>query len=303
MSSFPTATALSVLTADAISGTNIVDYPDKRAVAQIEGVGIGLRAAHIDQVLINSPAVAWFEILAENHMASGGLIPMQLGAIRERYPITLHCVGMSLAGTSPLQLDYLANIKRMMQLYQPVYVSDHISFCHHWQGYYHDLLPFPYSEESLLNMIARVNQTQDFLGTRLLLENATRYVEFQASSLSEIEFISALLDETDCGLLLDLNNLYVNAVNHGSNPFDYLSAVPWSRVNEIHLAGFSRRGDILIDSHNDKVDKAVWDLYRHAMQQAAVPTLIEWDSQLPELSVLLDQASQASRIMQQATLT
>ncbi len=266
-------------------------------MAELQGIGIGLRAAHMDQILIKRPAIPWFEVLAENHSARGGLVPRQLGAIAQLYPITLHCVGMSLGGTTPLDMDYLQNIKWMMTQYQPVYISDHISFCHQQGQYFHDLLPFPYSEESLLNMITRVNQVQDFLGRSILVENATSYIQFADSSLSEIDFIRSLLHETGCGLLLDINNLYVNAINHRSDPLDYLHNVPWSQVREIHLAGFAQRGDALLDTHNNTVDDAVWELYRYAVQQTVVPTLIEWDSQLPKLEVLLDQASLATQIL------
>ena len=263
----------------------------------LTGTGLGLRSAHIDQVLSQQPPVPWFEILADNHTASGGLIPRQLAAVRADYPITFHCVGMSLGGTDPLDYDYLRTIKCLIQTFEPVQVSDHLCFSSHASHQYHDLLPLPYTEEALRHVSERVLRVQDFLGIRLLVENVSSYLSFRHSTLSEPEFLAAMTEEANCDLLFDVNNAYVNEVNHGDPARDFLRHLPLERISEIHLAGYEDKGDYLIDAHNNRVANPVWALFSDVIRQLPdVPVLIEWDNDIPALDILLDEAAQAERI-------
>jgi len=265
--------------------------------ATLAGTGLGLRSAHIARVLSERPPVPWFEILADNHTAPGGLIPRQLAAVRADYPISLHCVGMSLGGTEPLDMAYLRSIKRLIQAYEPVQVSDHLCFSNHASHQYHDLLPLPYTEEALLHVVARIQRVQDFLGRRVLVENVSSYLTYRHSTLGEAEFLAALSETADCDLLFDVNNAYVNEINHGAPAGAFIQQLPLERIREIHLAGYEDKGDYLIDAHNNRVSDPVWALYADVVQQLPdVPVLIEWDNDLPALEILLDEAARAERI-------
>ena len=272
-------------------------YPDRA----LSGTGLGLRSDHIDRVLVEHPPVPWFEILADNHTAPGGLTPRQLAAVRSHYPITLHCVGMSLGGTDPLDLDYLHQIKQLIDSYQPMLVSDHLCFSSHASHHYHDLLPLPFTEETLQHVSERIRQVQDILGRRIVVENVSSYLTYRESVLSEYEFLAALTEQTDCMLLLDLNNAYVNEVNHDIPTSLLFEQLPLERVAEVHLAGFEDKGDYLIDAHNHRVDDAVWSLLDRLLRKLPeVPVLIEWDNDIPSLEVLLDEAARAERIRSRA---
>jgi uncharacterized protein (UPF0276 family) len=265
--------------------------------AALAGTGLGLRSAHITQVLSEHPPVPWFEILADNHTAPGGLIPRQLAAVCADYPITLHCVGMSLGGTEPLDIAYLRTIKHMIEVYEPVQVSDHLCFSNHASHQYHDLLPLPYTEEALLHVAERIRRVQDFLGQRLLVENVSSYLTYRHSTLGEAEFLATLSETADCNLLFDVNNAYVNEINNSASAGEFLQHLPLERIREIHLAGYEDKGDYLIDAHNNRVSDPVWALYADVVQQLPdVPVLIEWDNDLPALEVLLDEAARAERI-------
>lgn len=267
------------------------------AAQPLAGVGVGLRSPHIEQVLKLLPPVPWFEILADNYTAPGGLIPRQLEAVRSSYPITLHCVGMSPGGTDPLDMAYLAGIKRLMRDYEPAWVSDHLCFSSHREREYHDLLPLPYTEEALQHVSKRIRQIQDYLGERILIENVSTYLEYKHTTLTEAEFIAALVEKADCDLLFDVNNAYVNQVNHGAPVGDFLNALPLERVREIHLAGYEDKGDYLIDAHNNRVAPPVWSCYVETMRRMpGVPTLIEWDNDIPAFEVLLEEARHAEQI-------
>lgn len=271
------------------------------ASSSIRGAGIGLRSVHIDEILQTKPCVPWLEILADNHLAQGGLVPAQLAAVREQYPVTFHCVGMSLAGTDPLDVAYLNSLKAMAIDIEPAWISDHICFTRFGEYHSHDLLPIPYTQETLKHVSERIYQAQDVLGERILIENVSSYLEFEQSDLSEAQFIAELLNMTDCRLLLDLNNVYVNAQNHIFDSMDYLDALPLDLVQEIHLAGFEDKGNYLLDAHNNKVSDPVWALYEHIIKKIPnVATLIEWDNDLPDLSVLLAEAQKAELIRQRA---
>ena len=270
---------------------------EHRAAQPVAGVGVGLRSPHIEQVLKDLPPVPWFEILADNHTAPGGLIPRQLEAVRSHYPVTLHCVGMSLGGTDPLDMDYLAGIKRLVRDYEPAWVSDHLCFSSHHDREYHDLLPLPYTEEALQHASERIRQVQDYLGERILVENVSSYLEYRHSTLSEPEFIAALAENADCDLLFDVNNAYVNQVNHGSPAGAFLDILPLERIREIHLAGYEDKGGYLIDAHNSKVTAQVWTCYAETMRcMPDIPTLIEWDNDIPAFEVLLEEARHAEQV-------
>ena len=273
------------------------------AINEIAGVGLGLRSQHIDEVLLTQPDVPWFELLTDNHMVPGGLIPIQLEAIRGNYPITFHCVGMSLGGTDPLNMEYLRGVKTLIERYQPSLVSDHLCFSQHAQHNYHDLLPLPYNEETLEHFSERITQIQDILGTRILVENVSSYLTYQSSTISEAEFIAELLSRTDCDLLLDINNVYVNAVNHGFSASDYLQKIPMQRVREIHLAGYEDRDTYLLDAHNNRVSAPVWELYEQVISEYQnIPTLIEWDNDIPPFAVLREEADVASALKERHRL-
>lgn len=264
----------------------------------IRGAGFGLRTPHIHQILTEQPDIAWLEILADNHLASGGLVSAHLHAIRELYPVTMHCVSMSLGSTDPLDWDYLSQIKRVADDFDISWISDHICFTSAGNHHAHDLLPLPYTEEALNNLVERVQQVQDFLGRRLLMENATSYVQFEHSTLSEAEFINALTEQADCDLLFDVNNIYVNQQNHGGDAATLITQLPLDRIKEIHLAGFEDCGDFLLDAHNDKVSDPVWQLYQQLQTlKPGIATQIEWDNKLPDLATLMGEAQKAQTIM------
>jgi len=257
-------------------------------------VGLGLRSAHIDQVLLEKPDVTWFEVLMDNHTARGGLIPAQLAAVRKDYPITLHCVGMSIAGTDPIDIDYLARLKWMINEYQPVRVSDHLCFTKYGKHQFNDLLPIPFTGESLRHVCGRIKKAQDYLGMRVMIENVSSYLQFEASEMSEAEFLAEMVADTGCGILLDINNAYVNEFNHGIDAKKFIDALPIACVGEIHLAGYEDKTEYLIDAHNNRVSDSVWELFDYYLQYAkGAPVLIEWDNDIPELEALIDEAEKA----------
>jgi len=257
-------------------------------------VGLGLRTAHIDQILREQPDIAWFELLLDNHTARGGLIPRQLAAVRDLYPLSLHCVSMSLGGVDPLDMDYLSTVKRMIRNYRPFQVSDHLCFTSHDGQYFNDLLPIPFTRDSLLHVSERISVVQDILDTRLLVENVSSYLQFEASEITEAEFINELAARTGCGILLDINNAYVNEFNHGCSARAFLDTISMTHVGEVHLAGFEDKIDYLIDAHNNRVSEPVWSLFEYYCQRSTgAPVLIEWDNDIPGLDVLLAEAAKA----------
>lgn len=265
----------------------------------IAGTGIGLRAAHVDEILTTLPDVPWFELLADNHMVNGGLIKAQLEAICEHYPVTLHSVGLSLGSVDALNLPYLRRLKQMAQQYPVAWLSEHLCFTSCDGVYVHDLLPIPYTEESLSHVVERIRQVQDILGQRILIENVSSYLQYAVSDIEEVEFISAVSEQADCNLLIDVNNIYVNHINLGTDPVDYINALPLERIKEVHLAGYEQKEKYLLDAHNNKVSREVWELYTLLMaRRSSIPTLIEWDNDIPAFSVLRSEARKAERIRQ-----
>lgn len=267
-------------------------------IATPRGAGIGLRSQHIHEVILSKPEVPWFEILADNHMAAGGPLPKQLAAVRSSYPITFHCVGMSIAGTDELNWEYLENINRLAHQFEPAWISDHLCFTCFGGHQYHDLLPFPYSEEALDHVSERVMKIQEALDRVLVVENVSSYLLFRQSTMSEGEFLNVLSKRTGCELLVDVNNAYVNQVNHGIDAKEFFSSLPTDSIREIHLAGFEDKGGYLIDAHNNCITEEVLKLYQYLIDICGeTPTLIEWDNDIPAFEVLMEEAGRASHIM------
>jgi len=258
-------------------------------------VGIGLRAPHYLDLLEQQPDVAFVEVHSENYFGDGGAPLHYLERAREQYPVSLHGVGLSLGSSDPLNRVYLARLKRLIDRIEPVLVSDHLSWCSVDGVYFNDLLPLPYTGDTLDHFCARVGEAQDLLGRELLIENPSSYLQFSSSSMPEWEFLSEVTRRSGCGLLLDVNNLHVSCMNHGFDAQRYLAALPVPAVREIHLAGHSVRheagGEILIDTHGSPVSEPVWRLYRDALARfGARPSLVEWDNDLPALETLVNEA-------------
>jgi uncharacterized protein (UPF0276 family) len=261
------------------------------------GFGLGLRKDHYETILSERPRVDWFEALTENYLVPGGKPLHYLERIREHYPLVLHGVSLSIGGSDPLDRDYLAQLKALAQRIEPVWISDHLC----WTGLHginaHDLLPLPYTEEAVEHVARRVQQVQDYLGRRILLENVSSYLGYRASEMSEWEFLSAVAEQADCLILLDINNIHVSAVNHGFDPEEYLNGVPPARVQQHHLAGHTDYGDYAIDTHDAPVIDPVWDLYAKAVRRfGAVSCMIERDDNIPPLAELLDELDHARGI-------
>lgn len=266
--------------------------------------GIGLRAEHYDTLLETLPAVGWLEVHSENYFGAGGKPLDYLERIRAHYPLSLHGVGLSIGSTDPLNHWHLTQLKRLIQRFEPALVSEHLSWGSIGGRYLNDLLPLPYTEEALYHLTARVARVQDILGRQILIENISSYLQYTHSTIPEWEFLAELAERAGCGVLLDVNNIYVSARNHGFDPDAYLRAIPHRVVQEIHLAGFTvnrfEGSEILIDTHNQPVYPDVWALYRRAVQRFGPrPTLIEWDTDLPELAVLIGEAQQADAILEE----
>lgn len=266
------------------------------------GVGIGLRTVHFADILSGRPAVDWFEVLSENFMQTGGRPLYVLDQVVERYPVALHGVSLSIGSTDPLDREYLRQLKDLARRARAAWVSDHLC----WTGVMgrntHDLLPMPYTEEALRHVAARVREVSGVLERPLVLENPSSYVEFADSTMSEWEFLSRLAEEADCGLLLDVNNVYVSAFNHGFDPATYVDAIPADRVVQYHLAGHTHRGTHIIDTHSDHAVPAVWDLYARSCRRTGdVATLYEWDENVPALDVVVAEADKARAFRSQST--
>jgi hypothetical protein len=265
--------------------------------------GIGLRAIHHDDIIAGHANVGWLEAHSENYFARGGAQSRVLAQVRSHYPLSLHGVGLSLGSTDPLDRVHLGELGRLVHELQPLFVSEHLSWGSVDGRFTNDLLPLPYTEEALRHMISRVHQVQDFLGRQILIENVSSYLTFTHSTLAEWDFLAALAHEADCALLLDVNNVYVSALNHGFDPDTYLSRIPRPLVREMHLAGHSIRRighrDIRVDTHDAPVCDEVWALYAAAVERfGLVPTLIEWDANIPALDVLVDEAHKADRVLE-----
>lgn len=261
------------------------------------GFGLGLRPDHYEAVLEGGHRIDWFEVATENYLVPGGKPLHYLERVRKRYPLVMHGVSLSIGSTAPLDLDYLRSVRALAQRIEPEGISDHLC----WTGVagvnLHDLLPLPFTEEALAHVAGRMRQVQDLLGRRVLLENVSSYVGFHAADMTEWEFVAAVSEAADCLLLLDVNNVYVNSVNHGFDAAAYLRALPVERVRQLHLAGHSRQGRWLVDTHDGPVDDAVWQLYEIAIARFPhAATMIERDDRIPPLTDLIEELDRARRL-------
>jgi len=265
--------------------------------------GVGLKAEHYRTIIDASPDVGFFEVHAENYMGAGGPPHRYLSAIRERYPLSLHGVGLSIGADRPLDKDHIGRLRRLIQRYRPGLFSEHLAWSSHDVGFLNDLLPVPYTAETLNRVVEHIDQVQTALGCQMLLENPSTYIAFAESTYAETDFIAEVARRTGCGLLLDVNNVFVASTNQQWDPVAYIQGYPLARVREIHLAGNAREVDeaarpLLIDTHDRPVEAAVWDLFALAVRLTGpVPTLIEWDTQVPAWSMLAREAERAETIM------
>jgi uncharacterized protein (UPF0276 family) len=265
------------------------------------GIGVGLRSVHYQHILDHQPDVAWFEIISDNYMQTAGRPMHLLEQIAERYPIVMHGVSLSIGSTDPLNMDYVKELRALRDRTKSRWVSDHLC----WTGVAgrnsHDLLPMPYTEEALAHTAERIKRVQDVLGAPLILENPSTYVEFAASTFTEWEFLSALCEMTDCGLLLDVNNIYVSSRNHGFLPRTYLDGIPWDRVVQFHIAGHTDNGTHCVDTHIGPVPDPVWSILRQAHQRCdGASVLLEWDADIPAFPIVHKDALRARRFIASA---
>jgi len=265
------------------------------------GHGVGLRRDHFDRILSAPTGVDWFEAISENFMVPGGRPLDILRRVRRDYPVVLHGVSLSIGSTDPLDADYLSRLQTLIRAIEPAWVTDHLC----WTGVSgvnsHDLLPMPYTEEALAHVVRRVQQVQERLGRRIGLENPSSYLTWTASTITEWDFLAAVAERADCGIMLDVNNVFVSARNHGFDPAVYVDAIPKDRVWQFHLAGHSDHGTHLLDTHDHPVREEVWDLYRRAVRRfGTVPTLIEWDGNIPAWDRLEAESRRAREVMRDA---
>lgn len=266
--------------------------------------GIGLRAPHYREVLAQRPKVAWFEVHSENFFGAGGAALRALDKIRQDYPLSLHGVSLSLGSADPLSIGHLHHLQRVVACYEPALVSEHLCWVSTGGRYLHDLLPMPYTEAMLKHVVPRIQAVQESLGRPILIENVSAYLRFADEEMPEWVFLAEVARRSGCGILLDINNLYVNSVNLGVDPGEYLRNLPVESIQEIHLAGYSvqhvRDREILVDTHNLPVWPAVWQLYERALRRFGrpLPTLIEWDADIPPLAELLAEAQKAQTLLE-----
>lgn len=265
------------------------------------GFGLGLRIDHYQTVLDTRPAVDWFEVITENYLVPGGKPLHFLHRIREHYPMVMHGVSLSIGSTDPLNQDYLRQVKQLAADIEPAWISDHLCWTQVGGTNTHDLMPLPYTEEALDHVVQRVRQVQDILGRRLLLENVSSYVTYTDSRMSEWQFLAEIAARADCLILLDINNIYVSAYNHGFDPLEYLNGIPTDRVQQFHLAGHSNLGGYIIDTHDHPVIDPVWELYRKAVQRFGdVSAMIERDDFIPPIEELFAELQFARRVAGEA---
>lgn len=267
--------------------------------------GLGFKPEHYRDIMASPRAVGFFEVHAENYMGDGGAPHAMLTALRADHALSIHGVGLSIGGAGGLNYDHLARLRKLIDRYQPESFSEHLAWSSHGAAWLSDLLPLPYTQETLTTISAHINQVQDRLGCRMLLENPATYVTFDSSTYSETDFLKELVRRTGCGLLLDINNVFVSATNHRFDASAYLADFPLAAVGEIHLAGHDEEqlpsGPLLIDSHGTAVAGPVWALYKDVLDQTGpLPTLIEWDNDVPDFAALLDEAMQADALLKKA---
>ncbi len=276
--------------------SRVHDLPDR--------AGVGLKAEHYNTILATKPDVGFFEVHAENYMGAGGPPHRYLSAVRHLYPLSLHGVGLSIGADRPIDTEHLGRLKELLVRYAPGLFSEHLAWSSHDVGFLNDLLPLPYTAVTLARVAEHIDRVQETLGRQMLLENPSTYISFIDSTYFETDFIAEVVRRTGCGLLLDVNNVYVSSINHRWDPFRYIDAYPLAAVQEIHLAGHAPDVDeksrpLLIDTHDRPVDDTVWDLFFHATRATGpVPTVIEWDADVPDWPRLKQEAERADTIMQ-----
>ena len=264
--------------------------------------GIGLRAPHYAEVLARRPALDFLEVHSENFFAAGGAAPAWLARFREAYALSLHGVGLSLGSTDPLDEAHLAKLAGLVRRFEPLFVSEHLSWSSAGGRHANDLLPLPYTREALDHVVARVGRVQEALGREILVENVSSYLAFPGAEMTESQFVAEAARRSGCRVLLDVNNIHVNAANHGGDANAFVDAIPAALVGEIHVAGHEARGDLLVDTHGARVCDEVWALYARAIERCGPrPTLVEWDTDIPALDVLLEEAATADAIARRAT--
>ena len=268
--------------------------------------GAGLKGEHVSQILETEADVGFFEVHAENYMGGGGMPHAQLRAIRENYPISLHGVGMSIGSSGPISSDHLARFKRLVEMYEPAMVSEHLAWSTHTDVFYNDLLPLPYTDETLARVVEHVSEMQDAIGRQILIENPSTYVTFAESTWAEVDFMAEIAKRSGCGLLFDVNNVYISSTNHKTSPENYIDSYPLHLVQEIHLAGHTPEVDddgetLLIDTHDREVCPDVWDLFDRTLARSGpLPSLIEWDADVPTWPVLAQEVAKTERHLARA---
>ncbi|MCB0348950.1 MAG: DUF692 domain-containing protein [Bdellovibrionales bacterium] len=271
------------------------------------GFGLGLRNKHFKEILATTPKVDWFEAITENYLGlsdtSASDSIEELLKIRQNYPICLHGVSLSIGSADALNANYLKKWKSLIDIIEPEWVSDHLC----WTGVLtknsHDLLPLPYTKEAIANTVTKIKQVQDFLGRRILMENVSSYVEASFSEMNEAEFLAEVCNQADCGILLDLNNIFVSSYNHGFDPETYLDKIPWQRVGQVHLAGPTDKGSHMIDTHDQPVREETWKLYQSMLRRyKPITTMIEWDDKIPPLTELIGHLDVARRFVNQGVV-
>jgi uncharacterized protein (UPF0276 family) len=273
-----------------------IDMPRHCSTPLPKAAGVGLRAPHVKRVLEEAPDVSWFEVHSENYFFSGGPALATLEAVRQRYPLSLHGVGMSLGGADAIDRAHLRRLKHLVDRFEPGAVSEHLCWSAVGGRWLNDLLPLPYTREALDRVCAHVDEVQTVLGRTILVENVSSYLRLLPEEMPEWTFVAEVARRTGCGLILDVNNVYVSACNHGYSAWDFLAGIPLGTVKEIHLAGYEEVDGLLIDTHSRPVFPVVWSLYADALARfGVVPTLIEWDQDIPELEVLLAEARTAQQ--------
>ncbi|MBF6568107.1 MAG: DUF692 domain-containing protein [Candidatus Binataceae bacterium] len=264
------------------------------------GFGVGLRPPHYSRIVDGVDAaggrapVDWFEVISENFMVDGGRPLQVLEAVRRDFPIVMHGVSLSIGSVDPLDRHYLSRLKQLASRFDPAWISDHLCWTGIDRRNLHDLMPIPYTEEALDHVVTRIREVQEILGRRIAIENISSYMTYRASAIPEWEFLSAIAGQADCGILLDLNNIYVTAYNQGFDPVRYIDSLPVERVRQFHLAGYSDHDGYLLDTHDHQISAPVWNLYDHAVRRfGRISTLIEWDDRIPEFELLAAVADKA----------
>jgi len=273
-------------------------------VFQQKHVGVGLRDNHFSYIEQYQPDIPWFEVLTDNYLNLSERSLFQLEKICSHYPVAFHGVGMSLGSTDPLNIPYLKKLKTLIKLFNPILISDHLCWTSFSGRYFHELLPLPYTQEAVFHLANRIRQVQDFLEHPIIIENVSHYLSYTHSDMKEWEFLQAVANTADCSILLDINNIYVSAYNNKFVADDYINHLSAQRIAQFHLAGFSKHENYLLDHHGAAVQDPVWDLYKKALQKfGKIPTIIEWDNNIPDFYQLQNEADYAQKLMNEHTIT